>query len=168
MSKRMRPSKSEQSKSGLADGHIYGLVDDHTYGLADGHVIHVMSEAAADGRNYPINALIPQSIRGVADNVLIYGAESTSERYMLVFQNICVALAALLFLAGQFIKALDEYHTLTNGIAYILGSGAYAMELLVLTNSFKRKHHPRELFMPYVFGVLYIILGISYFVRAIG
>lgn len=103
-----------------------------------------------------------------APDVLVYTPINRVEDRLMLCQNIFVIFAATLFLAGQFIKALEEYHTLTNGIAYILGAGAYIMEVLILTDCLKRKHHPRELFMPYIFGVLYVILGISYFVKAFG
>ena len=96
-----------------------------------------------------------------------YVAENKEESRLITVQNIFVAFAAVLFLATQFVEALEAYHTIMHGIAYILGAGAYIMELLILTDHFKRRPSWREMFMPYVFGAIYLILGASYFIRAL-
>ena len=81
----------------------------------------------------------------------------------LVIRNIFVAVAAALFLVSLTGFAIHAHmdHTL-KAVAYIFGACAYGSEFLMLTECFKKKQPAKELFMPAVFGVLYIILGISY------
>ena len=52
------------------------------------------------------------------------------------------------------------------GVAYIFGAGAYMSEMLILTDNFKHMHPFREMFMPYAFGILYVLMSISYFLEA--
>lgn len=92
-----------------------------------------------------------------------HSAHYEHEEKLLVLRNICVAVAALLFLGSLLPSSLIGHAGYPmRGVAYFFGAGAYVSELLVLTNGFSRKEPLKELFMPYVFGVLYIILGINY------
>ncbi len=92
-----------------------------------------------------------------------HSAHYEHEEKLLVLRNICVAVAAVLFL-GSLLPAAARAHVnyFMKGIAYFFGAGAYGSELLILTNGFRRKEPLKEMFMPYVFGVLYVILGLSY------
>ena len=47
-------------------------------------------------------------------------------------------------------------------MAYILGAGAYGAEVIVLTDGWRKNPGLKEMFMPYMFGVLYVLLGFSY------
>ncbi|MBE6007977.1 MAG: hypothetical protein E7235_02125 [Lachnospiraceae bacterium] len=84
----------------------------------------------------------------------------------LVIRNLFVAVAAVLFLVSltHFAAHAHMDHTL-KAVAYMFGACAYGSEFLMLTECFKKKQPAKELFMPAVFGVLYIILGISYFMH---
>ncbi len=84
----------------------------------------------------------------------------------LTIRNIFVAVAAALFLVSLTHFAAHAHIDYTlKAVAYILGACAYGSEFLMLTECFKKKQPAKELFMPAVFGVLYIILGISYFLH---
>ncbi|MBQ2753253.1 MAG: hypothetical protein IJF29_03920 [Firmicutes bacterium] len=84
----------------------------------------------------------------------------------LMIRNIFVFIAAVLFLVSltHFATHAHMDHTL-KAVAYVFGACAYGSEFLMLTECFKKKQPAKELFMPAVFGVLYIILGISYFMH---
>ena len=55
-----------------------------------------------------------------------------------------------------------SYTHLTLG--YLFGAIAYICEIMVLTDCFKVKIPHNELFMPYCFGPLYLIMGVGYLV----
>jgi xanthine/uracil permease len=82
----------------------------------------------------------------------------------LTARNICVGVAALLFLVALLPSAiLPHAHVYPlRGVAYLFGAVAYVSELMVLSNLFRHKQPLRHLFMPYVFGFLYLLMGISY------
>jgi len=87
-------------------------------------------------------------------------AREIREHRVLIVQDIFVAIAATLFLISLFIEGHAE-HTL-RGVAYFLGACAYVCEILEVTDFFRIKKGIVPMFMPYVFGVLYVILGFSY------
>ena len=78
-----------------------------------------------------------------------------------------MAVTAVLFLLAM-VPHLFEHHVkyILRGVAYVFGAGAYASEMLMLTDNFKHMHPFREMFMPYAFGVLYVLMAISYFLEA--
>ena len=91
---------------------------------------------------------------------------STAEedKELLVIRNIACAITAALFLiAVCFEEILGATHILLRSIAYLFGAGAYFTEILVLTDKFTVKPAANVMFMPYLFAVLYVILGINYF-----
>ncbi len=91
---------------------------------------------------------------------------SPTQEKWLIRRNIFVFIAAVLFLASLLPEAVIGHSGYTlKGIAYMFGALAYGSEFLMLTDGFKKKETAKELFMPSVFGVLYIILGISYFMH---
>ena len=74
-------------------------------------------------------------------------------------RNVLALVAAVLFMAAIFV---GEKHLLIKAIAYGAGALAYIAELFVITGAFK-KHVPLdELFMPLLFGGMYIMLGLNY------
>lgn len=83
---------------------------------------------------------------------------------LLIMRNICVGVAALLFLLSLLPVTVLPHSFVypLRGIAYLFGAAAYVSELMVLSNLFRHKQAFRHMFMPYVFGVLYLLLGISY------
>ncbi len=87
--------------------------------------------------------------------------ESLSELnpHALRLRNLLAFLAAALFL----LSLLSDYnHLPIKAIAYIVGALAYFGEILLLTDFFRHKPARSEMFMPYLFGALYVVLGISY------
>ena len=77
----------------------------------------------------------------------------------LFLRNLLAVVAAGLFLLSLL---SDQNHMPFKAIAYIIGALAYFGEVLMLTDCFRHKPSGRELFMPYLFGAMYVILGISY------
>lgn len=84
-------------------------------------------------------------------------------RNYFIIQNVFVIIAAFLF----FVSVLPEHIIGSAGvtlraIAYFMGAVAYFAELLMLTHGFKKKIPFHEMYMPYVFGILYVLLCINY------
>ncbi len=77
----------------------------------------------------------------------------------LFLRNLLAVVAALLFLLSLL---SDNNHIVFKAVAYIVGALAYFGEILMLTDCFRHKPSGSELFMPYLFGAMYVILGISY------
>ena len=77
----------------------------------------------------------------------------------LFLRNLLAVVAALLFLMSLL---SDNNHLVFKAVAYIVGALAYFGEILMLTDCFRHKPSGSELFMPYLFGAMYVILGISY------
>lgn len=108
---------------------------------------------------------ILKQIKKTVDRTLPDKEEFTHGRHphlayiMLLFRNIFVGMAAVLFLCSLFFPAAK--HTL-KAIAYFLGAIAYLFECLLVTDCFHKKVPHEELFMIYCFGPLYLLLGISY------
>ena len=75
-----------------------------------------------------------------------------------------LTLAAALFILSILPLPLGHIHHTLQGVAYLIGAGAYIAELVEMSDEEKRasKHHRRRIFMPNLFGLLYIILGISH------
>ena len=112
--------------------------------------------------------VIPEEVEEVeAENIAEDSEELTRfELLCLRARNIFVAAAAVLFVVTLLpISSLGHYEHTLRGVAYFLGAGAYIAEIVELTDAerIKSKNHRRAMFMPYIFGVLYILLGISYF-----
>lgn len=77
----------------------------------------------------------------------------------LFLRNLLAVVAAVLFMLSLL---SDNNHMTLKSIAYIVGALAYFGEILMLTDCFRHKPSGRELFMPYLFGAMYVVLGISY------
>ncbi len=86
------------------------------------------------------------------------------------FEHICLDVRNTLagIAAALFILSLLHIHGLpanaVQSVAYFFGAGAYIAELVEMSDEEKRasKHHKRRIFMPNLFGVLYLILGIAH------
>lgn len=78
---------------------------------------------------------------------------------MLYIRNLFIVVAAVLFICSFFMESV--YHKL-KAIAYFSGAIAYFLELLLLTDCFKKKVHHKEMFMVYCLGPLYILMGLNY------
>ena len=57
---------------------------------------------------------------------------------------------------------MDEIYHILKAIAYFCGAVAYFLEILLLTDCFKKKVHHKELFMVYCLGPLYLLMGLNY------
>ena len=86
------------------------------------------------------------------------------EHRCLWIRNFLAGLAALLFIVSILPLPLEHIHHDIQGVAYLIGAGAYIAELVEMSDEEKRasRHHRRRIFMPNLFGLLYIILGISH------
>lgn len=83
---------------------------------------------------------------------------------MLNIRNALAVLAAVCFVLSIFI---DNRQFMLKAVAYGVGALAYLGELMAITHLFKKRVDGREIFMPVVFGVMYILLGVSYAIEHI-
>ena len=89
--------------------------------------------------------------------------ESKTVHTFLLVRNIFAGLAAIVFILSILpIHAFEHYSHLFKFVAYILGAGAYGAEIIVLTDGLRKNPGAHEMMMPYIFGLLYIMLGFSY------
>lgn len=91
------------------------------------------------------------------DLFLGHGKRAATKR-VLMLRNLMVVCAVVLFLLSFRMAAYAPLRA----AGYIFGALAYVLEILVLTDCFQTKIPHNELFMPYCFGPLYIIMGIGY------
>ena len=90
------------------------------------------------------------------------------EHYLLLIRNIAVTIAAVLFLSSELpFPFFEEWHHTFCGAGYLFGAIAYVTELMEESDEQKEHdpHHRRKLFMPNVFGTLYVILAICHFIE---
>ena len=85
--------------------------------------------------------------------------ERKSRKLRLGARNILTFIAALLFMTAMLVNEKD---LLLKAVAYGMGALAYATELVIITGAFKKSVPKDELFMPLLFGALYIFMGFSY------
>ncbi len=81
---------------------------------------------------------------------------------MFLLRNIFVLAAAVLFLLSFF---LPNILGTLRGIAYFCGAVAYLFECMALTDCFRTKVEPHEMFMVYCFGPLYLLMGLGYLLQ---
>ncbi len=99
-------------------------------------------------------------IEGLSEEeVISHSHHKKLEHLVLLFRNIAVALAVVLFLASLF---HPPYGNTFKAIAYFLGAAAYFSEFVLLTDCFTTRVPHQEMFMAYCFGPMYILLGLSY------
>lgn len=88
---------------------------------------------------------------------------SKTQHTFLTVRNIFVVIAGGLFILSMLhIEPIYHYWNILKFVAYILGAGAYGSEVIVLTDGWRKNPGLKEMFMPYMFGVLYVLLGFSY------
>lgn len=91
-------------------------------------------------------------------------ALSPEAHRMLLLRNCAVVLAAALFFLSLFISVIGQTLSFRlRAIAYFFGAAAYLCEYLMMTDLRRNRRARREMLMSNVFGIMYIILGISYF-----
>ena len=88
---------------------------------------------------------------------------SKTQHTFLTVRNIFVVIAGGLFILSMLhIEPIYHYWNVLKFVAYILGAGAYGAEVVVLTDGWRKNPSFKEMLMPYMFGVLYVLLGFSY------
>ena len=95
------------------------------------------------------------------EDLLIGHGKSVPAQIALRIRNVLVVLAVVLFL----VSLGSSRYPMLRAVGYLLGALAYICEIFVLTDCFKVKIPHNELFMPYCFGPLYIIMGVGYLVH---
>lgn len=88
------------------------------------------------------------------------------EEVWLIIRDMFVTVAAVLFIISLVpTEFVEHFEGILRGVAYFFGAAAYVSEVFMLTGVFK-KHVPfGEMYMPYVFGVLYVLMGIAYLLK---
>ena len=97
------------------------------------------------------------------EDLLVGKGKSTPAQIALRFRNVMVLLAAILFLLSF---ASDRYPIL-RAVGYLFGAiAAQGIAIMIekKVDCFKVKIPHNELFMPYCFGPLYLIMGVGYLV----
>lgn len=119
------------------------------------HVIHGAEEVLHEA-----GEVLHDVLEGLSEEeVISHSHHKKLEHAVLLFRNIAVGLAVVLFLISLW--HLPFRYTL-KGIAYFLGAAAYFSEFVLLTDCFTERVPHQEMFMAYCFGPLYILLGLSY------
>ena len=90
-------------------------------------------------------------------------AHSAAQERFLTLRNVFVTIAAALFLVAFLPESVIGHSAhLMRAIAYFCGALAYGSEVLVLNNVFHQKMPMKEMYMPYIFFFLYILMGFHY------
>jgi hypothetical protein len=85
--------------------------------------------------------------------------KSEREKVFKGIRNVFASLTAVCLIVSFF---LHGHHLLIRGIGYCFGAVAYFSELLEITEGFQQKRYLDDLFMAVCFGMLYIMLAVSY------
>lgn len=127
------------------------------------HKLHDEVEEVIHGAEevfHEAGEVIHDMLEGLSEEELISHSEHKKlEHAVLLFRNIAVALAVILFVLSMFHLSVSH---LLKGCAYFLGATAYCAEFILLTDCFTKQVPHQEMFMAYCFGPLYILLGMSY------
>ena len=135
----------------IAEGAVHGTA--HIAKSAAHGVVHIAEEAVH----------LVEHDKGIVQELPEDHRESKTIHTFLFVRNIFAGIAAVLFVLSILpIHAFDHYSHLFKFVAYILGAGAYGAEIIVLTDGLRKNPGLHEMLMPYVFGLLYIMLGFSY------
>ena len=93
------------------------------------------------------------------EDLIAHSRHKKLEHLFLTLRNLAVAVAMVLFL----LSLIPAVHGSTlKAIAYFFGAAAYFCEILLLTDCLTTKVPPKEMFMAFCFGPMYILLGLSY------
>lgn len=98
-----------------------------------------------------------ESISTGAELFPAHGKSAASQLFLCLRNVFVVPAVALLLLSFL----LHGYPAL-RALGYLFGALAYICEIFVLTDCFKLRLPRNELFMPYCFGPLYLIMGMGY------
>jgi len=91
-----------------------------------------------------------------------HGESKTTHTFLNIRNVLAIAAGALFLSAIAPWDVSERFGHVLRFAAYILGAGAYGAEIIVLTDGLRRNPGFKEMCMPYVFGVLYVMLGLSY------
>ena len=109
---------------------------------------------------HEVEEVIHDVYEGLSEEELIsHSHHKKLEHWVLLFRNIAVGAAVLLFVLSLFHL---PYGNILKAVAYFLGAVAYFSEIILLTDCFTEKIPHQEMFMAYCFGPMYVLLGISY------
>lgn len=119
---------------------------------------HTDSECQKESKNH----IIEEQIEEVLEDVFTYDEEryvkmTVPRRLLLLLRNIAAGAAAVLFIVSFF-----NVPAAVRAAAYFIGAAAYVAEILIITRLFRIRPSHDEMFMAYVFGPLYLMMGISY------
>lgn len=118
-------------------------------------VIHSAEDAIHEAGD-----MIHDVLEGLSEEETIsHSHHKKLEQGVLLFRNIAVGLAVILFLLSLFHIPGSN---ILKAIAYFLGATAYFSEFVLLTDCFTERVPHQEMFMAYCFGPLYLLLGLSY------
>lgn len=135
----------------IAEGAVHGTA--HIAKSAAHGVAHIAEEAVH----------LVEHDRDIVQDLPEDHRESKTVHTFLLVRNIFAGVAAIVFILSILpIHALEHYSHLFKFAAYILGAGAYGAEVIVMTDGLRKNPGIHEMLMPYIFGVLYIMLGFSY------
>jgi len=135
------------------------------------HTEHVEHDQDFEHIHNPIDEPIEKLSEALLETPAIEAQAATEQNKqdihkhrLLIARNICVGVAALLFMMSLLPSTIlpHDFVYPLRGVAYLFGASAYVSELMVLSNLFRHKQPLRHMFMPYVFGLMYLLLGISY------
>ena len=106
--------------------------------------------------------LIEEQIEEVLEDVFTYDEvryvkKTVPRRLLLLLRNIAAGVAAALFVISFF-----NVPPAVRAAAYFTGAAAYVAEILIMTRLFRYRPSHDEMFMAYMFGPLYLLLGVSY------
>ncbi len=94
---------------------------------------------------------------------------SKEDRKLLILRNIAATVTAAVFFLAVFTHTLwADINPLLRAAAYFCGFVAYFLEILILNDKFRIRPPFSIMYMPYLLGFLYIVLGVSYFLHWLG
>ena len=143
----------------IAEGAVHGTA--HIAKSAAHGVAHIAEEAVHGVAHLAEGAHIHD--KNIVQELPEDHRESKTIHTFLLVRNIFAGIAAIVFILSILpIHSLEHYSHLFKFVAYILGAGAYGAEIIVMTDGLRKNPGLHEMLMPYIFGLLYILLGFSY------
>lgn len=91
------------------------------------------------------------------------------DRNLLILRNLAATVTAAVFFLAVFTHTFwSDINPLLRSIAYFCGCVAYLLEILILNDRFRIRPPLSIMYMPYLLGALYVLLGVSYFLHWFG
>ena len=91
------------------------------------------------------------------------------DRNLLILRNLAATITAAVFSLAVFTHTLwSDINPLLRSGAYFCGCAAYVLEILILNDRFRIRPPFSIMYMPYLIGALYVLLGVSYFLHWFG